>query len=327
MFHRNVKRKKMHKTTFFDKYQIISSTENFKGKFNITIDKICKFCHKTSKENSFKNIPRVIPELLGKNNYTSNDECDNCNKLFGEYETDLANYISPYQTLIGQKTKNKIPNFQSRKDLNEKSTTIKYIDGKPNINFQNNLSDFHYDFLNKQLSINLKKKKFIPINVYKSLVKIGLSLCPINELKKYTKTIEWLGKKDNNEKIIYDIPLNLFRTRFSNKHYEKPFATLYIRKLKITNNIYEPKLCLVLCSGVLVFQLFIPFCNETENINPEKYKLANEIYPAFLQNLDFKGKDKIKIKPSELPIIKYDMNYCKQVEEDELMNFTYEKFE
>lgn len=319
--------KKMEKTTFLEKYQLISSTENFKGKFNISIDKTCKFCQKTSKENTFKNIPHVIPELLGKNNYTSNDECDNCNKLFGEYETDLANYISPYQTLIGQKTKSKIPNFQNRKDLNEKSTTIKYINGKPNINFNNNLSDFHYDSLNKQLSINLKKKKFIPINVYKSLVKIGLSLCPIIELKEYTKTIEWLAEKDNNEKIIYDIPLNLFRTRFANKYYEKPFATLYKRKSEIINNIYEPKLCLIVCSGVLVFQLFIPFCIETEKINPEKYKLVNEIYPAFLLNLDFKGKEKINIKPSELPLIKYDMNYYGQVEEDELINFSYEKIE
>lgn len=317
----------MHQTTFDDKYQKISSTEEFKGKFNITTDKVCKFCQGTSKENTFKNIPHVIPELLGKNNYTSNDECDNCNKLFGEYETDLANYISPFQSLIGQKTKNKIPVFQSRKDLNERSTIIKFIDGKLNINLNNNLSDFHYDFVNKQLSINLKKKKFIPINVYKSLVKIGLSLCPINELKECTKTIEWLNDRDNNKDIICDIPLHLFRTRFTNKKYRKPCATLYKRKSEITNGIYEPKLCLVVCSGVLIFQLFIPFYNETENINPEKYKLVHEIYPAFLHNLDFKGNEKIDIKMSELPIIKYDMNYYGQVEENELISFNYEKIE
>ena len=95
------------RTTFIDKYEQISSTNDFKGKFNNTFDKVCKFCLKTSKEATFKNIPHVIPELLGRNNYTSNDECDNCNKLFGTYESDLANYISPYQTLIGQKTKTK----------------------------------------------------------------------------------------------------------------------------------------------------------------------------------------------------------------------------
>ena len=315
------------RTTFIDKYEQISSTNDFKGKFNNTFDKVCKFCLKTSKEATFKNIPHVIPELLGRNNYTSNDECDNCNKLFGTYESDLANYISPYQTLIGQKTKTKIPNFQSRKDLNENSTTMKFVDGKPNINFKNNLSDFCYDHTNKQLSINLKKKKFVPINVYKSFVKIGLSLCPIDELNEYRETIEWLAKNDNEENIVYDIPLDLYRTRFTNKYYEKPFATLYKRKLDISNNQYEPKLCLVVCSGVLVFQLFIPFCKETININPEKYKLINEIYPAFLLNLDFNGKEKIETKTSELPIIKYDMKYYKQVEEDELINFKYEKIE
>ncbi|MCI9843518.1 HNH endonuclease [Flavobacterium pectinovorum] len=317
----------MHEKTFFDKYELISSSNDFRGQFNVTIDKVCKFCLKTSKENTFKNIPHVIPELLGKNNYTSNDECDSCNKLFGAYETDLSNYISPYQTLIGQKTKSKIPIFQSRKDSAEKSTTIKYIDGKPNINFNNNLVDFHYDYTNKLISMNLKKKKFIPLNVYKSLVKIGLSLCPRNELEDYKKTIEWLAKNDSESEIVYDIPLNLYRTRFANKYYDKPFASLYKRRFEIANNKYEPKLSLVVCSGVLVFQLFIPFCTETENINYKEYQLVNDLYPAFLHNLDFKGEEKIEIHPSQLPIIKYDMNYSAQVEADEIIHFKYEKLE
>ena len=307
---------------------MISSTENFAGKFDATIDKVCKFCHKTSKENTFKNLPHVIPELLGKNNHTSNDECDKCNELFGQYETDLANYISPYQTIIGQKTKHKIPNFQGRKDENDdRLSTIRFVDGKPNINFHNNLSDFQYDLVNKQLSIKLKKKKFVPINVYKSLVKIGLSLCPVDELRAYTKTVEWLSQKDIDAEFIYDIPLDLYRTRFTNKYYKKPFATLYKRKNEIKNYTYEPKLCVIVCSGVIVFQLFIPFCDETENIYPEKYKLVNEIYPAFLHTVDFGDKDRITVHPSELPIMKYDMNYLKQVEEDEWIDFSFEKIE
>lgn len=317
----------MKKPSFLDKYKEISSTNDFKGKFNKNSEKVCKFCSKSSTETTFENIPHVIPELLGRNNYTSNEECDVCNELFGEFETDLANYISPYQTLIGQKTKKKIPSFQSRKTRKGKSTTIKYVDGSPNINFNNNLSDFQYDYENKRLNASLKKKKFIPINVYKSLVKIGLSLCPKNELNEFKKTIEWLSINGNSENITYDIPLNLYRTRFSNKYYNKPFATLYKRKSKIIENIYEPKLCVVICSGILVFQLFIPLCTETENINPENHQLINELYPAFMLDIDFQGEKKIEVKTSELPIIKYDMNYYGQVEENESIGFKYDSIE
>lgn len=317
----------MKKTSFLDKYQEISSSNDFKGKFNKSAEKVCKFCSKSSTETAFTNIPHVIPELLGRNNYTSNEECDTCNELFGKFETDLANYISPYQTLIGQKTKKKVPSFQSRKKRNEKPTTIKYVDGKPNICFKNNLSDFQYDYDNKLLSVSLKKKKFVPINVYKSLVKIGLSLCPKNELNEFKRTIEWLSINDNSKNITYDIPLILYRTRFSSKYYSKPFATLYKRKSEITKNIYEPKLCVVIYSGVLVFQLFIPFCIEIESIHPENYQLVNELYPAFMLDIDFNGREKINVKTSELPIIQYDMNYYEQVEENELIGFKYKSIE
>ncbi len=224
----------MNKITFLDKYELISSTDDFKGVFDKTLEKECKFCGKKVSDGvTFNNIPHVLPQLLGKNNYTSNEECDDCNKMFGSFETDLANYISPYQTLIGQKTKNKVPNFQSRKQERQKSTTIVYKNGNPNINFNSNLCDFQYDYKNSLLNIKLRKKKFIPINVFKSLVKIGLSLCPKAELQDFKKTIKWLSKDDSKENIVYDIPLYLFRTRFSKKNRKIHLLFCIKEKLKI----------------------------------------------------------------------------------------------
>jgi len=316
----------MNITDFLDKFEKINSTENFEKKFTRNVDKTCKFCSKTSSETTFKNIPHVIPELFGKNNFTSNEECDNCNELFGRFETDLANYISPYQTLIGQKTKKKIPIFQGRKNENQRSTIIKNINGNPHFNFENNLSDFEYDNQNNRLNVTLKKKKFVPINVFKGLVKIGLSLCPNEELEFYRKTINWLSQiEDNIESIIYDIPLLLLRTRFSNKYYSKPSAILYKRKIGISENSYRPNLCLVVYSGILVFQIFIPFCKETESINPMEYKFIYDLFPAFIFDVDLpKDQEKIELDLTNLPIAKYDMNFYGQVEENELISFKYD---
>lgn len=97
----------MNTLSFLEKYQQLTTTKDFENKFKRNIKKVCKFCSKTSNETTFLNTPHVIPELFGKNNYTSNYECDECNKLFSYFETDIANFISPYQTLIGQKTKKK----------------------------------------------------------------------------------------------------------------------------------------------------------------------------------------------------------------------------
>lgn len=314
-------------TDFLDKFEKIRSMDDFEKEFVRGIDKTCKFCSKTSNETAFNNVPHVIPELFGKNNFTSNDECDSCNTLFGRFETDLANYISPFQTLVGQKTKSKIPLFQSRKSENQRSTMIKNINGNPHFDFGNNLSDFEYDYQNNQLNVTLKKKKFVPINVYKGLVKVGLTLCPREELEKYNKAIDWLSQKEDDlDNIIFDIPLLLLRTRFSKKYYPKPSAILYKRKQSISGNIYRPNLCLVVYSGILVFQIFIPFCDETENINPKEYKYEYDLFPAFVFDVDFpKDQEKIELNMSDISIVEYDMNWHEQVEEDELIGFKYDK--
>jgi len=107
----------MNQNSFFSVYRKINATEDYRNFFQKDIKKTCKFCTLNSDEVSFKNIPHIIPELLGKNNFTSNEECDNCNATFGGYETDFSNYISPFQTLTGLKTKKKIPNFQEDKEI------------------------------------------------------------------------------------------------------------------------------------------------------------------------------------------------------------------
>ncbi len=319
----------MKKNYFLDRFKKLSSTELFKKKYRKDIVKTCKFCLKTSDETTFDNVPHVLPELFGKNSFTSNEECDDCNKLFGRFENDLANYISPYQTFIGQKTKNKVPTFQGRKNEKGHSTVIKNTGESPKLSFNTNISDFEFDEKNRTINLKLRKKKFIPINVYKGLVKVGLSLSPKNELSKYKKTIDWLSKiEDNKENIIFDIPLILIRTRFKNKYYSKPSAQLYKRKSNICENIYRPNLCLIVYSGLLVFQIFIPFCEETAKINPSDFKFEYDLFPAFILDLNFpKNKEKITLKIKDLPIVKYDMNHYEKVEEDELITLKYESIE
>ena len=314
----------MEQLNFFKNYEELSSTELFRNKFQNGIDKDCKFCMKTNKEVSFNNKPHVLPELLGNNNYISNDECDSCNLKFGGFETDLSNFISPYLTLISQKTKSKIPEFQGRKKRTELSTTIKIENGNPQINFGDNINDFEYDYTKKVFSAIFKKKKFIPVNVFKSLVKIAMSLCPRDEMVFYRRTIDWLCSSLGDNKFVLDIPYALIRTKFSRKYYPKPFATLYKRKQIIDDDIYYPHLTLVVCSGIMTYQVFIPYCSENENINMKKRKINIEIFPAFMYDIEFpKGQKELNIRVSDLPLIQYDMNYNGIVEEDELIQLSY----
>jgi hypothetical protein len=312
---------------FLEKFELLSSTREYHKSFEKGIVKHCKFCGKSSEETDFKNIPHVLPELFGKNSYTSNDECDSCNELFGKFESDLANFVSPYLTILGLKTKKKIPTFQSRKGEGESSTLIKSKEGKPHFDFRNNLSEFQYDYDNQKVNVFVKKKKFIPINVFRGLVKVGLSLCPIDELKLYRKTIKWLSQeKSNSQDFIPDIPLLLYRTRLANKFHQKPSAQLYKRKSEIKDGTYRPRHCLVVYSGVLVLQIFIPFSTETEDLNKGAHRLEYDLFPAFMFDYEFSDEKKqTVVNLSSLPIVQYNMDFHGGVEENELISFTYDK--
>ena len=310
--------------SFLEKYEQISSTEDFRGKFIHAEIKTCKFCGLNSSQVSFKNIPHVIPELFGKNNFTSNEECDHCNAKFGIFETDLSNFISPYLTLTSQKTKRKIPQFQSRKDAGKNSTTIKNVDGRLNMNFGANLEDFKYDYQNNLVDFRFKKKKFIPINVYKGLVHVALSLCPEQEIRHFQDTIDWILERESNDSRLLDVPLFAFRTRFSNKKFNHPSAHLFRRKNEADRNKYAPKLSLVIYSGMLVFQIFLPGCSETRNFEKGSYHLELDIFPAFLLDLNLPENFKeVTIKMNQLPVVQYDLNFDQMVEEDELLTGKY----
>jgi hypothetical protein len=310
--------------SFLDKYEVINSTSEYRRLFSRQPDKRCKFCGLTSKETTFTAIPHVLPELFGKNNYTSNEECDKCNTHFGQYETDLSNFISPYLSLLSQKTKSKIPVFQGRKERTGDSTTIRNVNGEPKIYFGNNLEDFHYDYNKRLLHLRFKKKKFNPLNVYKAFVHIALTLCPTEELVLFKDTVDWVLDTDTADHRPLDIPMVLFRTKFTNKKYATPSAALFRRKIEVNKEAYLPRLSLVVNSGILVFQLFIIGCSETAKFEKGSYKLSLDIYPAFIFDLNLPGNfESMTVNIDSLPIKQYDMNHNEKVTEDEMFSLKY----
>lgn len=310
--------------SFLDQYEVISSTNDFTGLFSSKPNKKCKFCGLTSTQTTFTSVPHILPELFGKNNYTSNDECDKCNAHFGKYETDLSNFISPYLSLLSQKTKSKIPIFQSRKEKDSEATTIRNINGHPNIYFGNNLEDFQYDYDNHLLHLKFRKKKFTPLNVYKGLVHIALSLCPQEELNLFKDTLDWLLDKETPNSRPLDVPMIVLRTKFKNKKHNIPSASLFRRKVDLNKEDYLPRLSLVVNSGILVFQIFIIGCSETAKFEKGGYKLTLDIFPAFIFDLDLPENFKsVTINLDSLPIQQYDMNHNEKVTEDEIISLTY----
>jgi len=169
---------------FFSRYKIIDYLvldENIKKKdLKKKNDRICRFCGKNSQETTFQNAAHSIPHLLGNNTIFNDFECDACNSIFSKYETDLGEYFKIERTIYGTKGKKGIPKIKTN---SETTQIIKDDSGMIS------LKDDSLKPVNGQFSIKLKKT-YKPLNVYKSLIKIALSLLSEKDYTPYNAFVK-----------------------------------------------------------------------------------------------------------------------------------------
>lgn len=137
----------------------------------------CRFCR--SSNCSFDNIAHSIPEFLGNKSIFTLDECDSCNRSFGQgIENDLTKFIPPswFTKLKGKKG-------YTKKQVNG-SVTLSSDDVYLNIE-SNELGSLEKHIVSKG-------SKFSTLNVYKALLKILVSLLPIEYLPEFIQSISWL---------------------------------------------------------------------------------------------------------------------------------------
>ncbi len=156
----------------------------------------CRFCGKKENEITFKNKAHAISEGLGNKKVFLYDECDSCNDRFStEIEPDLINYYSVFRTFFDVKGKGgnkkiKGKNFEISKNGNVE-IKFKSIDNRPNIDKNPN-----------EYNLKLKfQEKINSQDIYRCLVKFCLSVIEEKELKKFTKTINWVNKKLKIKKL------------------------------------------------------------------------------------------------------------------------------
>ncbi len=158
----------------------------------------CRFCGKTEPEVKFTDDAHAVSELIGNKSLFIKSECEDCNKKFGKkYEDQFAKYLGPGRTLNQTKAKNGIPSYKTvdgkfRMDVTEKGFVIQEVSGNGRLDFSNGVIQLH-----------LIKDTYVPLNAYKSLVFMALSIIPENEMAAFDETIKWL----NGEDILFNMSI------------------------------------------------------------------------------------------------------------------------
>lgn len=146
----------------------------------------CRFCGNSNPSGFGKRTnAHTFPEGLGNKVLFSLDECRACNTKFSRYEDALCKAVGPYLTLGGVKGKKGV-----RQTGRTKSNSVlrhEKKQGKRHIHIEaRNLEDI-YSLVSENnetliVRIPVSGDKFIPRYAYKALLKIALSLMPIEKL-------------------------------------------------------------------------------------------------------------------------------------------------
>jgi hypothetical protein len=224
----------------------------------------CRFCKRKRGEVTFKQDTHLISRLVGNNSYYSNDECDECNKLFNTFETDLAASLGAERTFNHLLPGQKAPGFESGNG----KIRIKKL---PNENVilhtkSESADDIKVDFNSGKADITMLTQPYSPEFVYRALLKMALAILPSQDVINYDLGFKFLLNPDLHPE--FDQFKNVIVTETSIV-LARPFAQLYQKKKGIGLPGYTEHI-FCLNTGYLMFQLCIPGYAGDNNLANDK---------------------------------------------------------
>jgi hypothetical protein len=208
-------------------------------------ERICRFCKKRYGETRFREDAHLIPESIGNKDLFSDFECDYCNRFFGlQFENELAPFLGISRTLTGSKTKNGIPTFKSPGQ--KVKARAAFIQGSDTIIISRedpNDDSIIVNRLTGESRVRVQKNPFVPQKVYKSFLKMALSLLPGEEVKQnYDLAVKLLMENIPNIKTgcylwWYAMPFNfnlpphalVFKKRNKEQRFHTHVVALYFQ--------------------------------------------------------------------------------------------------
>lgn len=220
--------------------------------------RICRFCGEKQPTTTFENKSHSISEALGNKNIVTNDECDNCNKSFGEgIELDLIYMLDFFRTYYGVHGKGGLKkfsssnNFEISRDNSSNVTSIKIHDDNLEIDDKNNIK------------IQLKHPQKINLqNTYRALVKYALSVLDNSYMQYFKETVKWIKCEKSYENLSWITILltNQICDTF-------PEISVYIRK---NENKDLPYSFMILELDGLKMVAILPLCSKDDHCFNDK---------------------------------------------------------
>lgn len=252
---------------FDDKSRLLKPTPKMKF-LGHPSNKKCRFCGRDEHEVSFKKIAHVFPESIGNSTLASNYECDDCNQYFGStIENEYANFFSLYHSIMQISGKNgkpkcgfKVPCSRRTTECANHCIEISFGDSTPYIIGCENIDTKYVNISQNSITISKPLGACCPIAVFKAIVKMALTVMPVEELLLFDSTLKWLRVSEHtnfysNKRLLvrYKMIPGFNVTRY-------PHYVLFRRKKTVWN---MPYMLFNLTYGC--FSLFVEIPRDSNN--------------------------------------------------------------
>ncbi|NCI51353.1 HNH endonuclease [Sediminibacterium roseum] len=230
-------------------------------KHKLKTDRSCRFCQKQMPDVTFKKDAHIYPEFIGNRKLVSDFECDECNSIFSKLENDLNHFLGPVLALQGIQGKKKKGRGRdvsyTAPDNRLKIEPIKLEDGTKGIAVSKaDLGDpsITINHSGGETYIEYTKHDYIPLNVYKLLLKMAVCSLPEAEMKNYPSLPAYLLDDSLDEKMNGCQFMTIHRKPFSLGH-RAPIGNLFKKRDK---NRLLPTHVFVLMFANFVVQIYLP---------------------------------------------------------------------
>ena len=269
--------------------------------------RICRFCNNEDEDGNQKLVTfdkkaHAVPEALGNKGLVANEECDECNKKFGQtIEKDLISYLDVFRTFYGVSGKNGVPTLKYDKG----STIVKHIKKGDVKAFEtkdlplgaNDLitistHNINFDEETNVLKMELKSSEDIStVNIYKALCKIAIGVINHKELPYLKETIKWITSNNETMQKLPKVASVVNHHMFA----DVPNITLYVRK---GTNSRLPHVVGEFKFKCFIYVFILPFSQKDKNdfITTEDYEYFWKFFKHYSQIKQWSFHDFSSIK-------------------------------
>lgn len=248
--------------------------------------KRCRFCQRGVADGAtFKQKAHAIPEGFGNKSLVLAEECDECNGAFGRgIEPALLRFLDPQRVFVSTRGKGGLLDVQLKGGrLGSEGKLMKVA--------ARSITKTDNGFL-----ADVGSMRFVPIDCYKALCKMALSVMKSHQLAALQETIRWVRFDDHAGLVVPKVATNILYFPAETS----PEITVYVRKApspELPHVVGEFRL------GCFMYVFALPLSSEDEALpldffERERFK---EIFQHYQQagawsKIDFNNYDSIELR-------------------------------